>query len=146
MTRNFAQDDAILNRASIVTSRSRDYSDFNLLFKPRMGNKDLFKVVDAKAVLQSVKNLILTNSYERPFNSNIGGNLSDFLFELNDTFTSVEIEDSIRRVIENYEPRARITSIKIRGQESQVINILVEFVIVATEEIVTLNLAIERVR
>jgi len=146
MTRTFSQDDAVLNTASIITTRDRDYSDVNLLFQPRQGNGDLFRVTDAKSVLQSVRSLILTNSFERPFNSNIGANISDFLFDLNDTFTSIEINDAITRAIENHEPRAKIISIKIRGQRTQVINILLEFQIRATEEVVTLNLTIERIR
>ena len=146
MVRQFSQDDAVLNTRSLVTARDRQYSDFNLLFRPRSSDGDIFLVTDAGAVLQSVKSLILTNSFERPFRSNIGGNLGDFVFELNDSFTRFEIEDAIRRTIDNYEPRARVTSVKITSIGDQSVDILVELRIVQTQEIVRLSLAVERIR
>ena len=64
MTRKFAEDDANLDLGAIITSRSRKYSDLNVLFEPKPGSGDLYLSRDAAAVKQSVKNIVLTQFYE----------------------------------------------------------------------------------
>ena len=63
------------------------------------------------AVINSIKNLVLTNHYERPFQPDIGSNIRRLLFENMDTITASSIETEIEQTILNYEPRARISRI-----------------------------------
>jgi phage baseplate assembly protein W len=66
---------------------------------------DIVPLVDLDAVKNSVRNLLLTNRYERPFQPAIGGNLQRYLFEPADQFTLFAISQDIRLTLENYEPR-----------------------------------------
>lgn len=145
-TRKFAQDDANLNTGSVITSRDRKYRDINLLFQPKPGTGDVYISKDAAAVKQAVKNLLLTNFYERPFQPNLGSGIRDSLFEMNDSFARLELEDDIRRVIRNYEPRAKINKLKIMSDGGQGIRITLEFRVITLQETVVLDLVIERLR
>ena len=70
---------------TIVLVVARIYKDLNLIFSPHPNTKDVTKKTDIEVVKQSVKNLILTKHYERPFHPEIGSNVTDILFESNDT-------------------------------------------------------------
>ena len=94
----------------IVAPSSRIYSDIDLLFKNKK-NGDIFKKTDANAVKQAVKNLILTNHFEKPFIPFFGGSIRDMLFELGDEFLDFEVEQRIKLAIENYEPRAEVIDV-----------------------------------
>lgn len=146
MARVYSADDGNLNSGSIITSRDRVYSDINLLFAPRPGDGDVYASRDAAAVKQAVRNLVLTNFYDRPFGPNIGSALKESLFENNTVFTRFEIEESIREVINNYEPRARINSIRVSTKAQNALDVTINFRVVNTTEAVTLELTIERLR
>ena len=90
-TRAFSIEDGNLNSRSIVTTRNKLFSDIDLTFSKRPSG-DIFKKVDAAAVKQAVKNLLLTNAFEKPFQPTFGGNLNALLFELVDDESSHEIE------------------------------------------------------
>ena len=57
------------------------YSDIDLFFGPKIGSKDISKLTDITAVRRSVRNLLLTNFYEKPFHPEIGSGVRDILFE-----------------------------------------------------------------
>jgi phage baseplate assembly protein W len=144
--RKFAADDANLNVGAVITARSQKYSDINMLFAPKPGTGDVFLSRDAEAVKQSVRNLLLTNFNERPFQPWLGGNLRSVLFNLNDAFAKTEIHDTIKRTLENYEPRAKINSLNIRSRDEHYIDITLEILIVALQKVETINVVIERLR
>ena len=68
---------------------------------------------DAQAVIRSIKNLLLTNHYERLWNPDLGSNLNALLFELVTPLSANSLQREIRRIIENYEPRANIKEIMV---------------------------------
>ena len=90
-TRKFAADDGNLNVGSIITSRTRDYIDFDFDFSANTETGDIFKKKDANAVKCSVRNLILTDFYERPFQPFLGSGVAQLLFELSDDITNIEV-------------------------------------------------------
>ena len=90
---------------SITSSRVSRYSDLNLQMIPHPLKKDIIPLKDDAAVKNAVRNLLLTNFFERPFNSTMGANLRGLLFEPNDAITRLAIEDGIRNVLEQHEPR-----------------------------------------
>ena len=144
-TRAFSIEDGNLNTQSITVARKRAFSDIDLLFNARP-NGDLYKKTDAASIKQSVKNLLLTNSGEKPFSS-FGGDLSDFLFELADADVEFDVRDQIVRAIENYEPRARILDIEVFPNiDRNEIRVKVTFLILNLDEIVTLETNITRLR
>ena len=101
-------EDTNLNKVAKITATSPGkYSDIDLSFVKRKDG-DIFKKRDANAVKQAVKNLIMTNQFEKPFMPYFGANIQDLLFELSSDFLSHNIETQIVRAIENYEPRIKI--------------------------------------
>ena len=97
---------------SIVT-RKKAWADLDLDLDLHPINKDIIPLKDDAAIKNSVKNLILTNIYERPFQPFIAGNLRNLLFEPAGPTTILELRDSIRDVINLYEPRIKIQNIEV---------------------------------
>ena len=95
---------------------TRLYSDLGLSFERNVATKDLIVKKDVDAVKQSVRNLILTNHYERPFHPEIGSNVTALLFEPMNPITANVLQRTIAEVIENFEPRARLVSVIASSQ------------------------------
>ena len=95
-----------------VVSTSRSYSDLNLNFIKNGNTNDINPLRDIDAVKQAVKNLVLTNLFERPFHPEIGGNVTSKLFEPADIFKAIEIRDEIREVLKIFEPR--VTGVRVQ--------------------------------
>lgn len=85
--------------------------DFNFTMKPMVG--DIALSYDNQAVIRSIRNLLLTNFYERPFNPDLGSNINNLLFENISVVTSMALQNEIERVINNYEPRAQLKTVVI---------------------------------
>lgn len=146
MSKAFAVEDKNLNQASIIVSRSRLYRDIDLSFTVKPSG-EIYKKIDASAVKQSIKNLLLTNHFEKPFLPLYGGNLRDLLFELAHSSISEEITSNITRAIESYEPRAKIVDIRVDNRaDYNSIGVTVEFRIVNTEETVIFTTTLVRLR
>jgi phage baseplate assembly protein W len=99
-------------RSSIVSSTDL-FSDLNLRFLKHPFKKDLVPLTDTDAIRSAVKNLVLTNYYERPFRPFIGGNVTAQLFENADFFTAIKIKESIYSVLNTYEPRINNIDIQV---------------------------------
>jgi phage baseplate assembly protein W len=92
--------------ATVTTDTVRDFRDLDLSFIVHPVKKDINKHVGVKAVINSIKNLVLTNHYEKPFQPEIGSNVRKLLFENLDSVTAIVMQREIYQVIKNYEPRA----------------------------------------
>ena len=92
--------------ATVTTDTVRDFRDLDLSFILHPVKKDINKHVGVKAVINSIKNLVLTNHYEKPFQPEIGSNVRKLLFENLDSVTAIVMQREIYQVIKNYEPRA----------------------------------------
>lgn len=142
----FAAEDGDLQTRSLVTSRNKLYSDLDLTFTKKPSG-DVYRKTDAAAVKQAVKNLLLTNIGEKPFNPYFGGGLNDLLFELADDETNVLLTEQITAAIQNFEPRARLLSIVPNVQpDNNTARVKVEFQIVNTSETVTFETTVIRLR
>lgn len=138
--------DANLSVSSINTTRIVPYKDIDLTFSAKASG-DVYKKTDAAAVRQAVKNLILTNHFEKPFVPKFGANIRDLLFELADDDTEYEIESSIRSAIENYEPRAEVISVAALSlPERNTITATIVFRVINTTEEVTFTINLARLR
>ena len=96
-----------------TVSRKRAYSDLDLSLLQHGVTKDIVPLKDDRAIKNSVKNLILTNFYERPFQPEMGANLLGLLFEPADNITKIELKDGIKSVLDYYEPRIKVQNIII---------------------------------
>lgn len=125
---------------------SNRYKDFNIFFHPHPATGDVSVVSDEKAIAQAIKNLVLTDSFEIPFNSNMAGNIRGLLFELNDPFAVGDIKDNIRLVIENYEPRANIKDIRTKtSKDGYGIDVSIIYRAKTSTENITLQFYLDRV-
>ena len=146
MARIFSQEDGNLNTRSIVTSRSTDYSDIDLTFANKPSG-DIYKKTEAAAVKQAVKNLLLTNFSEKPFQPRFGGNLNALLFALNTDVDDDELKEQIARSIETFEPRAEVLNITSNlKDDSHEIKVTVTFKVVNTSQVITTDINLTRLR
>lgn len=117
----------------------------NFIAHPDTG--DISKKFDENAIKQSVKNLILTNHYERLFHPEIGSQVTSMLFELYTPLTKAMMVSSIRNTIENFEPRVNLIEVDVRpNQDNNGIYVTIVFIIVNTSEPITVNLILQRTR
>ena len=93
------------------TRSSRIFKDLNLDFQQNTATKDIQKITDIEAVKRSVRNLINTNHYEKPFHPEIGSNLRAMLFELMSPQMNHLISKQIENLINNYEPRCNLVEV-----------------------------------
>ena len=130
------------NKASRVARRWFTDIDVNMTLHPQSG--DVVLKSDFNAIKRSVKNLISTNLYERPFKPSLGVNLRGMLFEL-DATDSIVLEEEIRTMISRYEPRANITQVLTvsRGND---LNVTMYFTVQNDPRPYELDLTLERVR
>ena len=99
------------------------------------------------AVINSVKNLVLMNFYEKPFQPEIGSNVRKLLFEPVDDVTGIALERAILQVIGNYEPRARAKSITVTADLAKNgFNVQMEFYVINQTQPVSITFFLERIR
>ena len=89
------------------------YADIDLTFNRVPVSGDIALRYDDQAVIASVRNLLLTNFYERPFQPDLGSNINAILFEPTTSLTAGILETEIRNVINNYEPRVQIDGLTV---------------------------------
>jgi len=146
MARVFSQEDGNLNTKSIITSRVVANSDIDLTFAKKP-NGDIYKKTDAAAVKQAVKNLLLTNHTEKPFQPLFGGDLNRFLFALDTEFDDVDIEERVTSAINNHEPRAAVRNVKANFlPDENSVEVTVNFQVISTLENVELTVSLTRLR
>ena len=130
------------------SSRSnKTYSDLNLNFTKNPATNDVARLTDIEAVKRSVRNLILTNQFERPFHPEIGSSIRDLLFETITPLNAVLLEDRIREVIVNFEPRAELTGIQVFDEiDNNQYRVIINFTVINSSEGVTITEFLQRLR
>ena len=130
-----------------ISRNVKQYRDLDLFFSKK-SNKDVNKVTDIQAVKRSVRNLVLLNSYEKPFHPEIAGDVRGLLFENMTPLTSAVIARKIQDVIENFEPRARLTGVQaVPDFDRNLYEVTVYFYVVnAPTELVEVTQLLERLR
>tara|TARA_B100002019_G_C21135236_1_gene530373 strand:- start:136 stop:582 length:447 start_codon:yes stop_codon:yes gene_type:complete len=100
-------------KASIISAKKKEYRDLDLSLTLHPVKKDIVPLRDDKAVKNAIKNLLVTNFFERPFRPDLGANLSGLLFEPADMLSSIAIQDNIKKVIVDHEPRVDVQSVTV---------------------------------
>jgi hypothetical protein len=126
----------------------RQYTDLDLFFSKKSTSKDISKVTDIQAVKRSIRNLVLTNHYEKPFHPEIGSGVRDILFEPMTPLTAHILTRKIEDVIENFEPRAKLIAVRALPKlDRNEYEVTIEFLVVnAPTELVDLTVFLERLR
>jgi len=130
-----------------MATLSKIYSDIDFTFTKKPVTADVALSFDGQAVIRSIRNLLSTNHYERPFNPDLGANLNALLFEPISPLTSSALETEITNTIKNYEPRASIQSVAVTSQpDYNAYNVTLSFFIENSTLPTTVTLLLERNR
>ena len=125
----------------------RGYRDLDLSFSIHPVKKDVAKHVNEFAVINSVKNLISTNFFERPFRPEIGSSIRALLFENIDSVIAAQIERAIVETISNFEPRAKVSVVTaIPNPDENKYSVRLEFFVINNPDPITINFFLERIR
>ncbi len=130
-----------------ISSLKRGYSDLDFSFGENPGTGDVNKKINAEAIKQSVRNLLLTKKYERPFQPELFSQLYDLLFENFTSTTRYTLEKVIKNVLKAYEPRINVLDVNITNNpSSNALGISLSYEIVALNITTTQSIILERTR
>jgi phage baseplate assembly protein W len=125
----------------------RTFRDLDLNFTIHPVKKDINVHKNEYAVINSVKNLILTNHYERPFQPELGSNLKRLLFENIDNVVAAQLEREIEETITNFEPRVQVSSVTaVPSPDENRYDVELEFFVINNPNPITINFFLERIR
>ena len=131
-----------------ISRNVRKHRDLDLFFSRKQGSGDVIRITDVEAVKRSVRNLVLTNFYEKPFHPEIGSGVRDMLFENMSPLTAVVLAKKVEDVIENFEPRARLIGVRaLPNLDRNEYEVTIEFFVVNTPtELVDMTVFLEVLR
>jgi len=133
--------------ATVNIDSTRNFVDLDLNFSIHPIRKDISTYKSEYSVINSVKNLILTNHYEKPFRPQVGSNIRRLLFENIDSIIAAQIERAVTETIENFEPRVSVSSITaIPDPDNNRYNLRLEFFVINQTSPITINFFLERIR
>jgi len=125
----------------------REYKDLNLNFQAHPVTKDLVKRTGNSAIIGAIRNLLLTNRFEKPFQPNFGSRVRGLLFEEVSFIVANIIKTEIENTITNFEPRVTIDSLTVQAQpDENRYAVYLSFYTNNLEAPVTINLFLEKVR
>lgn len=133
---------------SLVTIKqtNKKFVDLDLSFSKHPVSKDVSKKVNESAVIASIKNLVTTRKYDRPFHPELSSQIYDLLFEPLTPAVAATLNRTIKYVIENFEPRAEVLLIDVADtQDVTAIQVTIYFRIVGTVETIKTSFFLERV-
>ena len=137
-------DSASLNKSKRATVK---YKDIDLDFGRNIVTNDINTLTNIEAVKRSVRNLINTNHYERPFHPEIGSDVRAMLFEPMTPLTALNLQRKVAEVINNFEPRVNLVQILARPDfDSNSYHLRIMFYVVGVPEPVTVETLLERLR
>ena len=130
-----------------TTRNSRVFYDLDFNFTAHPVTGDVARKYDENAVKASIKNLLLTGHFERPFHSEIGSPIRQLLFEPASPMTLVTMKQAITDVITNFEPRVTIIDISLFDNlDNNAVAVTLVFKIKNTTAPIKLDLVLERTR
>jgi len=125
----------------------RTYKDLDLNFKVHPVTKDVLKRTGNAAIIGALRNLILTNVGEKPFQPNFGSRIRGLLFEDVSFITANIMQTEIENTIKNFEPRIGVDAIRVKANpEQHRYDVTIRFFINNLEAPVTINFFLEKVR
>ena len=126
------------------------YKDLSLFFTPNPVSGDVTMVTDVQDIKRSVRNLVMTNRFEKPFHPEVASHVRDLLFERFTPITFNLLRNRIETVLENYEPRVSVTDIEIddsgQAMDNNNLNVRIFFTLKNDPQIQSVDILLERVR
>ena len=126
------------------------YKDLSLFFTPNPVSGDITMVTDVQEIKRSVRNLVMTNRFEKPFHPEIASHIRDLLFERFTPITFNLLRNRIETVLANYEPRVSVTDVEIddtgEAIDGNELNVRIFFTLKNDPQIQSVDILLERVR
>ena len=126
------------------------YKDLSLFFTPNPVSGDVTMVTDVQDIKRSVRNLIMTNRFEKPFHPEVASHVRDLLFERFTPITFNLLRNRIETVLANYEPRVSVTDVEIddsgQAMDNNNLNVRIFFTLRNDPQIQSVDILLERVR
>ena len=135
-------------QATNNSTRSNNlYTDLNLNFAKNPATKDVTRLNDVEEVKRSVRNLILTNRFERPFHPEIGANVRALLFENMTPVTEQLLTERIADTLRVYEPRAVLNDVVVSGSlDTNTYTATIKFYVREVPELIVVQEFLKRLR
>ncbi len=139
-----------MSKVSVITANTAKeivFSDFFTDFSRSPTSGMLNKKTNEDAVKQSVRNLLLTDKYERPYQPHIGSNIRALLFENWTPALGETMKEHIAEVFNNHEPRAELVNCAVQSNDiANSIIVKIWFRLINSESIVEFDVILKRVR
>ena len=130
-----------------MAQQTKIFSDLDLNFTMNPNTGDVSVRYDDNAIKASIKNLVLTQNYERPFHSNIGSPIKKLMFDLATPMLAITLKRVLIDLITNHEPRAYVNDvIVVVAPDYNSVSVSIYFTILNTTNTVQLDLVLERTR
>ena len=128
-----------------ISRNVRQHRDLDLFFSRKQGSGDVNRITDVEAVKRSVRNLVLTNFYEKPFHPEIGSDAYGYLFENMSPLTAHNLQRAVSEVIEIYEPRVSLRKVEVNARpDENAYEVTIAFRINAIQKTISISLFLER--
>ena len=129
------------------TRNSRRFRDIDLDFNRNAVTNDVNVVEDIIAIKRSVKNLVQTNFYERPFHPELGCGIRGLLFENFTPLTMIYMKRKIEETLISYEPRISLTAVNVDDdQDRNRLVVDIHFRIIGVEGPQVVSTFLQRIR
>lgn len=138
---------ADINKYKLVKGNSDLYSDFPTNLTPHPDTRELVRITNEAAIIRSIKNLVLTNQYERPFNPDIKSNIRKLLFEIVTPTNADLLRTYIEETIRNFEKRCQLIEVQVVPNEDlnrYIVNIM--FYTINNPSPLSFTITLKRVR
>ena len=126
------------------------YKDLSLFFTPNPVSGDVTMVTDVQDIKRSVRNLVMTNRFEKPFHPEVASHVRDLLFERFTPLTFNLLRNRIETVLANYEPRVSVTDVEIddsgQAMDNNELNVRIFFTLKNDPQIQSVDILLERIR
>ena len=133
-----------LNRSKRAT---KQYRDLDLDFGRNSVTNDVNKLTDIEAVKRSVRNLINTSHFDRPFHPEIGSSVRAMLFELMTPLTALNLQRKVQEVLINFEPRIKLVQIVANPNiDSNSYDLRIYFYVIGSNDLIEVQTFLERLR
>lgn len=135
------------DRFADMDRNTQRYSDFLTDLNPHPISKDIVKFVNENAVVRSIRNLLLTDRFERLYQPSIGTDIRKMLFEQISSVTAQSISVFVQDTIKYYEPRAKVISVNVQADEENnryIVSLVV--MVINKQDPISFNITLDRIR
>lgn len=113
---------------------SKGFKDMSASFQVSALNYDLISLKNENAIARSLRNLVLTLPGEKPFNQNLGSNVSKSVFENMDNISATIIQSEIENTINNFEPRVKLLNVDVKpNYDDNEFNVTIQYEIIGID-------------